>query len=234
MSTVTGGHNWERHGVKKCYAGAIPLPAPWHEGYESRGHRALTPTRGPGESPLHEPSKCIRKRMHTGSRTGNKYCLCKITKSCLSRIGTIHGARGLMGYAYMSVMPRPNLRKERRLPPPGSTHDLSKRTDARTLVNNGDVSNEESVLTKAHSASCPLLWRKHGWPILVCGSTAPQGQIEHGCCPTNNRTRNCTSLKIFLTHFCAKSMIPPPHALRPRQRAHAWLGGAAEGQGPPA
>ena len=117
MSTVTGGHNWERHGVKKCYAGAIPLPAPWHEGYESRGHRALTPTRGPGESPLHEPSKCIRKRMHTGSRTGNKYCLCKITKSCLSRIGTIHGARGLMGYAYMSVMPRPNLRKERRLPP---------------------------------------------------------------------------------------------------------------------
>jgi hypothetical protein len=116
--------------------------------------------------------------------------------------------------------------------PPAHTHDLSQRTDAHTWVNNGDVINRDSVLKEAHSASCTLLWRKQGWPILVFGSTATQDPTEQGCFPTNNSTRNCTSLKMFLTHFCAKSMIPPHHELRPRHRAHAWRGAAA-GQGPP-
>jgi hypothetical protein len=93
------------------------LPAPLHGGHESRGHCALTPTRGPGESTLQEPSKCIRKRMHPWICTGNKYYLFKITKSCLSRVGTINRPRGLMGYAYMSVIPRPHLRTARRCTP---------------------------------------------------------------------------------------------------------------------
>lgn len=98
--------------------------------------------------------------MHTWICTGNKCCLFKITKSRLSRIGTINGARGLMGYAYRSVIPRPHLRKERRFTPhstysrPIETHGCS------PLVNNWDVINGDSALKDAHSASCTLLLSK--------------------------------------------------------------------------